>query len=158
MGIKNTQNISFGSFFRNSPPCMDYLAKNFDGNQSKFNKALEILDNKCSKHKYFDMFYSQENNSIKIVPKNESIENYFFTGPQKFMSIPEGERYTKIAEILELYGEPKKKTENLFIKKIKNIFSLKKAKKYVNSGVYNKIPSNVREAVDIIEKMEHSLK
>lgn len=154
MEIKNNKNISFNAFYRNSPPCMRYLAKDFDGNKMKFNKAIEILDKKCSKHKFFDMFYSPDSNSIKIVPKDNAIEKIFpYVG--RYMNISASESYKTITTTV--YNELKQDTNTSFFKRIISIFSFKKAKKLITIEPYDKLPSNVREAVDIIEKMEHSL-
>lgn len=156
MEIKNNQNISFKAFYRKSPPCMHYLAQNFNGNRVRFNKALEILDERCSKHKFFDMFYSS-NNSIKVVPKDKNVEKYFMPDSKKYLNIPAKDRYVEKFETEIVSEELKNKSNESFFKKIINFFKFKKAKKIVSVNLYYKLPSNVREAVDIIEKIEHSI-
>ena len=156
MEIKNNQNVSFGAFFRNSPPCINYLAKNFDGNKVKFNKALQILDEKCSKQKYFDMFYSPENNSIRIMPRNKFLRGYF-SKKNSYINIPENKDYLTKTESLNISEKLEKESDISLIKNFLRIFSIKKAKKYINSNPYEKLPSNVREAVDIIKKLERSI-
>lgn len=134
---------------------MQYLAKDFDGNKIKFSKALKILDEKCSKHKLFDMFYSPNNSSIKIVPKDKAIEE-IFPNIGKYMNISQNERYNINADAVTVYDESQQNTHTSFLKRILSIFSFKKAK-FLTIDSYDKLPSNVREAVDIIEKIEHSL-
>jgi len=151
MEIQNSQKISFQAFYRHSPPCMHYLEKNFDGNRTRFNKALEILDKRCSKHKYFDMFFSPDNNSIKIFPKDISVEKYLLNG--RYMTVSQNERYTEKLALIE--GKLPENTNNSFFKKFLRAFPFGHAKKIINH--YYKLPSNVREAVDIIEKIEHSI-
>ena len=158
MQIKQiNQNQSFGSFFRHSPPCMRYLAQNFYGNNVKFEKAMEILDKRCSKHKFFDMFYSPENNSIKILPKDKSVEDYFLSDSKTYMTFHADEYYAEKSyseDIKNLKNKPKIS----FLEKIIDFFSFSKVKKYINISPYNMLPSNVREAVDVIDKMERTIK
>ena len=152
MEIKNNQtNIYFKSFYRNSPPCMEYLSKNF-ASKSRFKKALQILDERCSNHKYFDIFYIPKNNSITIMSKDFKLKN---NSSFKYMTIPQGERYSSKKDTVHI-------SENWpvvdsFIKKLLKIFSFHKAKKFLVTSPYDELPPNVREAVDIVEKMEHSL-
>lgn len=153
MEIKNIRNTqSFGTFFRNSPPCMNYLSKNFEGNGSRFKKALEVLDLRCSKHKYFDMFFSADNSSIRIFPKDKSVEKYLLNG--KYMFLPQSEHYNEKV-VPDVWDEMVQQRKNsTFIKRFLNLFSFK-AKEIINP--YYKLPSNVREAVDLIEKIERSI-
>ena len=153
MEIKKTQNISFEAFFRHSPPCMHYLEKNFDGNKMRFNKALEILDERCSKHKFFDIIFSSENNAVRIIPKEKKVDKYLPNG--HYIWLPQSEHYSQIHNIGDISAEYPKKSDGLFLKFLKNLFSLKKAKKIINP--YYKLPANVREAVDIVEKIERSI-
>ncbi len=151
MEIQKPQKISFQAFYRHSPSCMHYLEKNFDGSKMRFNKAIEILDKRCSKHKYFDMFFSPENNSIKILPKDISVEKYLLNG--RYMTILQSERYA--VETVSVENKLQENSNNSFFKKFLKMFSFGRAKKIINP--YYKLPSNVREAVDIIEKIEHSI-
>lgn len=153
MEINRTQNISFSAFYRNSPPCMSYLAKNFDGNKVKFSKALEILDERCSKHKFFDMFFSPQNNSIKILPRDKYVENIIPIS-ERFINVSEKEQYLE-KPCINLSASLPLEANRSFIKKIFDFFSYKRVKQSINP--YEKLPSNVREAVDIIEKMEHKI-
>ena len=153
MEINRTQNISFSAFYRNSPPCMNYLAKNFGGNRVKFSKALEILDERCSKHKFFDMFYSPLNNSIKILPRDKYVEN-IIPSSGRIINVSEKEQYLEKTSI-NLSASLPLEANRSFIKKFFDFFSYKRVKQSINP--YEKLPSNVREAVDIIEKMEHTI-
>ena len=153
MEINRTPNISFSAFYRNSPPCMSYLAKNFDGNKVKFSKALEILDERCSKHKFFDMFYSPTNNSIKILPRDKYVENIIPTSG-RIIDIWQKKQYLQ-KPYVDVSASLPLEANKSFIRKILDFFSYKKVKQSINP--YEKLPSNVREAVDIIEKMEHSI-
>lgn len=153
MEIQNSQKISFQAFYRHSPPCMHYLEKNFYGNRTKFNKALEILDERCSKHKFFDMFFSPSDNAIRIFPKDKSVEKYLLRGREMYLS--QSEHYNQIHNLENVSEDTSKGVGISFFKILKKIFSFKKAKNIINP--YTKLPANVREAVDIIEKIEHSI-
>lgn len=158
MDISSSQNISFKAFYRNSPPCRRYLFENFGGNQSKFAKALKILDERCAKHKYFDMFYSHERNSICIVPKNDKVEESI---PERlrYISIAEGKHFSKelLENIVNNSVLKDKILNNTLNSKIQKLLYFLNIKKHINPNHYDKLPSNVREAVDVIEIIERSM-
>ncbi len=148
--------ISFSAFYRSSKPCIKYLSKNFDGNISEFDKALITLDERCSGHKHFDMFFSPEDSSIKIFPKvhDKSSQN-------NYISVYSNSEYDShlryLANDKYLHEFSGKNIIKRILYKIFDFFNADKVKKFVVQTSYDKLPSNVREAVDLIEKMEHAL-
>ena len=165
MEIRNIDNSqSFTSFYRHSQPCMKYLEKYFNGNKLKFEKALVTLDEKCSKHKNFDMFYSPEDDSIKIVPKTSQAKQYSEAhSGGNYISIYSKSDYdqkNKLYDMAQKTIGKKLESENVFRRILSSTLEflrINKIKKYIGSSPYDNLPYNVREAVDLIERMERSI-
>lgn len=162
MEIKNINTtLSFTAFYRNSPQCLNYLSRNFGESRIKFNRALVKLDERCSMHKHFDMFYVPYNNSINILPKNtsspfiralnvehiivrENMHNY------EHLSRKDLKWNDTISPKNEESAEPK-----CFMDKIFKNFNL--GRKKVLPDPYEKLPGNVKLAVDMVDDLEKKI-
>lgn len=164
MEVKNNINgsQSFGMAFPRNIDCNRYLSSFFPHKSIKFKKALEELDKRCEAHKYFDMFHSSHDDSIKIIGKTDLAgkklsEKYGDTilSLNKKTTHPNFAEQTKITlkELEQSKLGPQNIVEKLLFK-IFNYFHIKYANMHVKFNPYENLPANVRKSVDIIEELE----
>lgn len=159
--INNSQ--SFGmAFSRGSAECNNYLAFPFKHKSHKFKKALKELDKRCDAHKYFDMFHSSHDDSIKIIGKTDiagqkMAEKYGDTilSLSKNVKHPNYAQQTRIRlnELEHSNIGPQNGFERMIFK-LFNYFHMKYANLHVKCNPYENLPDNVRKSIDIINELE----
>ena len=165
MEIKNSikASQSFGMAFSHvHPDCRKYLSSAFVHNPHKLQRALLELDIKCDSHKYFDMFHSSRDNSIKIIGKTDLAgkklaEKY----GSSILSLSKSVKHPSFVQKLEMNLDELEKSpegpKDIFEKalfKIYRHFYLKYAEFKLSRNSYEMLPANVRKGVDIIDELE----
>ncbi len=163
MDVKNNNGSqTFGMAFPRNIDCNRYLSPAFSHKPHKFQKAIEELDKRCDSHKYFDMFHSSHDDSIKIIGKTDLAGKRL---AEKFdssvLSLSKNTEHPNFAEqtrirLNELEHSnigPKNFLEK-FMFKIFSYFHIKYADMHVKYNPYESLPANVRRSVDIIDELE----
>lgn len=159
---------NFGMFHRNSYECAKYLRSGFESvsETKQFKRAIKTLDKICDKHKNFDMKFNKDDNSIILYGTNvsaNSLLKYEFGKspyivpqdvyrPNRLQGLEEG-----LKGILKGEEAPKDAMDRFYFKIFSSVTRFG-AKVYLKFHPYEKLPANVREAVEMANRMEELYK
>ncbi len=165
----NIYQQNFGmSFIRNSERQIGYLRSGFNYGtfaNLKYRKALDIADKRCEGHKHFDIILGFDKNDVKIIGKTDKAGQILADNVgEAIVSIKSDCTYPNYAQHIEnqlkILENAPEGPQNLLEKCLFKVYSFVEktaAKIYVATHPYEKLPPNVREGIDLVDKFEKKI-